>query len=227
MKRKDALVGLSVLVPCVYLIYKQHLYWAAAIIFCHCLYRFIPIVPQVLKVAKSAVSLKLYNVVIWFLAYVLALKFLSFTTGIGEDNLKFAPGVLAVPLSFVLLFFITMVVSFLLVLVSHAVCQFALLLPEKYRSGIVNSRFVDFADRFMGIGFLLMPMLLLVAVMTPFFARVGLLADARFVSDCAPRSKESMYLRIDDTQCYRFALDASLFTGEPEVVKSEKQGGAL
>lgn len=226
MKRKDALVGLIVLAPCVYLIYKQHIYWAAAIIFCHCLYRFIPIAPQVLKMAKSAVSIKFYNVIIWFMAYVLSLKLLSFTTGIDEDNLKFAPGVLAVPLSFVLLFFITMVMSGLLVLVSHTVYQLALLLPEKYRSGIVNSRFVDFADRFTGIGFLLMPMLLLVALLTPFFAKVGLLADARFVSDCAHRSKEAMYLRIDDTQCYRFALDSSLFTGEPEVVKSEKQSGA-
>lgn len=225
MKRKDALLGLAVLLPCVYLIYKQHIYWAAAIIFCHCLYRFIPIAPQVLTVAKSAVSIKFYNVVIWFLAYVLSLKFLSFTTGIDEDNLKFAPAVLAVPLSFVLLFFITMVVSGLLVLVSHAACQFSLLLPEKIRNAVINLRFVDFADRFPGIIFLLLPVLLLVTLLTPFFVRVGLLADARFVSDCAPRAKEAMYLRIDNTQCYRFALDRFIFTGEPEVIKSNKKDG--
>lgn len=225
MKRKDALLGLVMLVPCVYLIYTQHIYWAAAIIFCHCLYRFIPVGPQVLKVAKSAVSIKFYNVVIWFVAYVLSLKLLSFTTGIDEGNLKFAPALLAVPLSFVLLFFIIMVVSGLLVLVSNAVCQFSLLLPEKIRNAIINSRFVDFADRFSGMIFLVLPVLLFVTLLTPFFARVGLLADARFVSDCAPRAKEAMYLRIDNTQCYRFALDRFIFTGEPEVIKSDKKDG--
>lgn len=170
MKRKDALLSLVMMVPCVYLIYTQHIYWAAAIIFCHCLYRFIPVGPQVLKVAKSAVSIKFYNVVIWFVAYVLSLKLLSFTTGIDEGNLKFAPALLAVPLSFVLLFFIIMVVSGLLVLVSNAVCQFSLLLPEKIRNAIINSRFVDFADRFSGIIFLLLPVLLFVTLLTPFFA---------------------------------------------------------
>ena len=222
MKRKDALVGLIVLAPSVYLIYKQHIYWAAAIIFCHCLYRFIPIAPQVLKVAKSAVSIKFYNVIVWFIAYVLSLKLLSFMTGIDEDNLKFAPAVLAVPLSFVLLYILTMVGSGLLVLISHALCQFSLLLPGKLHTGIANSRFVDFSERFPGIIFLLLPGLFLVVLLVPFFVKVGLLADARFVSDCAPRSKTAMYLRIDDTQCYRFALDTTLFTGDPEVVKSVK-----
>jgi hypothetical protein len=223
MKRKDAAIGLIVLVPCLYLIYKQHIYWAAAIIFGHCLYRFIPIAPQVLKVMKSAISIKFYNVVIWFLAYVLSLKLLSFTTGIDEDNLKFAPAVLAVPLSFVLLYIITMIVSGLLVLVSHAVWQFSLLLPGKIHRGVANSRFVDFSERFPGILFLMLPGLMLIVLLIPFFVTVGLLADARFVSDCAPRSKDAMYLRIDDAQCYRFALGSSLFTGEPEVIESHKK----
>lgn len=226
MKRKDALLSLIVLVPCVYLIYKQHIYWAAAIIFCHCLYRFIPIGPQVLKVAKSTFSIKFYNVVIWFMAYVLSLKFLSFSMGIDEDNLKFAPAVVAVPLSFVLIFVMTMVFSGLLVLVSHIACQFSLLLPQSIRNAVFNSRFVDFADRFPGIIFLLLPALFLVILLTPFFVKVGLLADARFVSDCGAKAKDAMYLRIDDKQCYRFTLDRFIFSREPDVIQRHKEGGA-
>lgn len=223
MKRKEAILSFGLLMLCLFLMYKGYVYWAAFIIFWHCLYRFLPISQQVLRIFRSAFAINFYNIVIWFLSYVLSLKFLSFVTGIEEDNLKFAPVILAVPLSFVIIFTITMLISVLFIIIVHITHQIILFFPEKLRVLARDSHVVNFAERFPNITFLMMPFLLILLMLLPLFVKVGLLADATFVSDCGVKSNNIMYLRIDNEKCYKYTIDRFVFTKDPIVIKNNEK----
>lgn len=63
------------------------------------------------KIIKSTFSIKFYNVVIWFISYVLTLKMLSVIYGVDEEYLKYSPAVVAIPISICILYFFLVLVA--------------------------------------------------------------------------------------------------------------------
>ncbi|WP_168385215.1 hypothetical protein [Erwinia amylovora] len=207
------------------LLMKEHIYTASIVMFLISLKGVYPISKKLVKITKSAFVLKLYNIVIWFSSYIISLKILSFSIGISEDKLKYAPVIMAVPVSIIIIYILIAVISLLMLLSLQVMAHLSLFMTTKLKNKITNSEYYIFASRFHYLIFLLVPFSLATAYVSPYFIRLALLADSTFISDCGIKDRKKTYIRIDDKSCISFNLNWSVINKDPERIASlaEKQ----
>ncbi|WP_416412988.1 hypothetical protein [Pantoea sp. App145] len=203
-------------------LFSDHAYLGFFVLFLLSAVKILPILHDILRIAKNAYVIKFYNIVIWFLAYTISLKLISYQTGIIEDNLKFSPAIMAIPLSLVLAFGIIMFFSMSMISILQVVSYFSLFMTTRFKTKIVRSRFYLFSTRSFYIVPLLAPIVILTAFVSGPVFKIALLADSSFISDCGEKEKDKMYLRIDSHSCMVSTLDVNVFTSQPVIIKSEK-----
>ena len=205
----------------IYCLIRQHVYMAFILMFIISLSGIAPIKEKLIKIIRSTFLIKFYNIVIWFLSYILSLKLLSYSTGIDEEKLKFSPAILAIPVSVIVIYFLILIFSFLMILLMQLVTPFSVFMTTKFKNKILKSDSFNFASRFNYLIILLAPFLLAAVYLAPPFMRLALLADSSFVSDCGPRDKSKSYIRIDEESCLRFDLNFSTLSNDPVIIPSK------
>lgn len=182
-----------------------------------------PIIPDLIKTVKNTYVIKFYNICIWLSAYVISLKLLSYQTGIPEENLKYSPALIAIPLSLILaliiFLFISLVATFIIIFASY----FSPIVKESFKRKISSSRLYLISTRlFYTIPFTFILIFIIAHTYKPIL-RLALLADSSFISSCGDKKKDKMYLRIDSESCLVSTLDINLLTSEPKIISSEEQ----
>lgn len=205
----------------IYCLMKQHVYTAFILMFLISIKGIIPIRERLIKIIKSAFLIKFYNVFVWFLSYIISLKLLSYTTGIGEDKLKFSPVIMAIPVSVILIYFFVLIFSFLMIFVLQILTPFSVFMTTRFKNRIIESKTYAFASRFNYLIILLAPFLLVAIYISPPFMRLALLADSSFISDCGVKEKSKTYIRINQKSCLRFDLNIFTLANDPVVIASE------
>jgi len=205
------------------LLLKQHVYSAFALMFLISLKETYPISKKLIKIAKSAFMIKFYNIFIWFLSYIISLKVLSYSIGISEDKLKYAPVIVAIPVSIILTYMLIALISLFMLLSIHVFAQLSFFMTTKLKTKITKSGYYVFASRFYYLMVLLVPFLLAVAYISPYFIRLALLADSTFISDCGEKEKNRTYIRVDDKSCLVFNLNWSVITETPKKIISDEK----
>lgn len=207
------------------LLMKNHIYTASILMFLISLKGVYPIRKKLIKITKSAFVIKLYNIVIWFLSYIISLKTLSYSIGISEDKLKYAPVIMAVPVSIIIIYILVAVISMLMLLSLQVMAHLSFLMTSKLKEKITNSEYYMFASRLYYLIILLIPFLVATAYISPYFIRLALFSDSTFISDCGVKDRSKTYIRIDDKSCLVFNLNWSVINKDPEriVSKAEKQ----
>ena len=204
------------------LLYTGHVYISYALLFTLSIVKIKPISPAILLIAKNAYIIKFYNIVIWFFSYIIALKLISYQTGIEESNLKFAPAIMAIPLSLILVFCLVMIFTMSMIVLLQIFSYFTPFMTAKIKKKIVESKFYLFSTRSFYVIPLLAPVLIIIASVSDPVFKVALLADSSFISDCGVKQKDKMYIRIDSHSCLASTLDMNVFRAKPEVIQSEK-----
>ena len=203
-------------------LYLGHVYISYILLFILSFFKIKPILPAMLIVAKNAYIIKFYNIIIWFLSYVISLKLISYQTGIEENNLKFAPAIMAIPLSLILVFCLVMISTTSMVILLQIFSYFSPFMTSKIKKIIIESKFYLFSTRSIYVIPLLAPVLIIIASVSDPVFKVALLADSSFISDCGVKRKDKMYVRIDSHSCLVSTLDINVFSTKLEVIKSEK-----
>lgn len=203
-------------------LYREHVYISYALLFALSIVKTKPILPSVLRIAKNAYVIKFYNIVIWFVAYIISLKLISYQTGIDETNLKFAPAIMAIPLSLILVFCLVMIFTMSMIILLQILSYFSPFMTSKIKTKIVESKFYLFSTRSFYVIPLLAPVLIIIASISAPVFKIALLADSSFISDCGVKRKDKMYIRIDSHSCLVSTLDMNVFKTRPEVIQSEK-----
>lgn len=204
------------------LLYTGHVYISYALLFILSIVKIKPILPAILLIAKNAYVIKFYNIVIWFISYIIALKLISYQTGIEENNLKFAPAVIAIPLSLILVFCLVMIFTMSMIMLLQTLSYFYPFMTSKIKKKIIESKFYLFSTRSFYVIPLLAPVLVIIASVSDPVFKVALLADSSFISDCGVKQKDKMYIRIDSHSCLASTLDMNVFRTQPAVIQSEK-----
>jgi hypothetical protein len=150
------------------------------------------------------------------------LKLISYQTGIEETNLKFAPAIMAIPLSLILVFSLVMIFTMSMVILLQILSYFSPFMTSKIKKKIVESKFYLFSTRSFYVIPLLAPVLVIVASVSDPVFKVALLSDSSFISDCGVKQKDKMYIRIDSHSCLVSTLDMNVFRTQPAVIQSEK-----
>lgn len=203
-------------------LYTGHVYISYALLFILSIVKIKPILSAILFIAKNAYVIKFYNIVIWFISYIIALKLISYQTGIEESNLKFAPAIMAIPLSLILVFCLVMVFTMSMIVLLQILSYFSQFMTSKIKKRIVESEFYLFSTRLFYVIPLLAPVLIIIASVSDPVFKVALLADSSFISDCGVKQKDKMYIRIDSHSCLASTLDMNVFRTQPAVIQSEK-----
>ncbi len=224
MSRKEIITDLVICGMVLAAMYYGHIYIAFCILFGLGIIRLAPLRGAIFDFLKNAYVLRFYNVVIWFFSYLIALKILSFASGVSEDDLKYSPAILGVPVSVLLVWVLIMLASALSGMIVSVYSQFSPVIPGDMKQSIESSGFMLLLRRGIYLMILTAPLPVLAVFSTPWIARVALLADASFISPCGAKAADRMYLKINDTQCYRFTLDRHLLTRDPVIqeMKSAK-----
>lgn len=200
------------------LLLKQHVYSAFVLMFLISLKEIYPISKKLIIITKSAFMIKFYNIFIWFLSYILSLKILSYSIGISEDKLKYAPAIMAVPISILLVYILIAFLSLFLLLSIQVLAQLSFFMTANLKNKITSSEYYIFASRFYFLMILLIPFSIGAAYISPYFIRLALLADSTFISDCGEKEKNRTYLRVDDKSCLAFDLNWSVITKAPKKI---------
>lgn len=204
------------------LLYTGHVYISYALLFILSIVKIKPILSAILFIAKNAYVIKFYNIVIWFISYIIALKLISYQTGIEESNLKFAPAIMAIPLSLILVFCLVMVFTMSMIVLLQILSYFSPFMTSKIKKRIIESKFYLFSTRSFYVIPLLAPVLIIIASVSDPVFKVALLADSSFISDCGVKQKDKMYIRIDSHSCLASTLDINVFRTQSAVIQSEK-----
>ncbi|QLH62872.1 hypothetical protein [Serratia symbiotica] len=221
-KRHNVIIFLAYIILAALLL-KQHVYFAFALMFLISLKETYPISKKPIKIAKSAFMIKFYNIFIWFLSYVISLKVLSYSIGISEDKLKYAPVIMAIPVSIILIYMLIALASLFMLLSIQVLAQLSFFMTTKLKTKITKSEYYIFASRFYYLMVLLVPFLLAVAYISPYFIRVALFTDSTFISDCGEKEKNRTYIRVDDKSCLVFNLNWSVITETPKKIISDEK----
>lgn len=159
------------------------------------LYKLYPERYLLAKIIKSAFVIKFYNVVIWFVSYILALKTLNVLYGVDEEYLKFSPAIVAIPISIIVvcsfLVFVTSVFSAISMATGNIVGGSPRSLNAANNQSTYN-RMVTTLPFLMIVSFV---PLILAAQSFDYVSRIAILSDASFVSDCGTKKWRVMYLR--------------------------------
>lgn len=218
-KRRNIITFLAYVIIATLLL-NQYIYSAFALMFLISLKEIYPISKNLIKIAKNAFMIKFYNIFIWFLSYIISLKTLSYSIGISEDKLKYAPVIMAVPVSIILIYMLIAFTSLFMLLSLQILAQLSFFMTTKLKAKITNSEYYIFASRFYYLMVLLIPFLLAVAYISPYFIRLALFADSTFISDCGIKGRNKTYIRIDDKSCLSFNLNWSVINKNPEKIAS-------
>lgn len=221
--RRKNMVELITWISIALLLITGHVYTAFALLFLLSLVMIKPIFPDILRIAKNTYVIKFYNIFIWFLAYALSLKFLSYQTGIMEENLKYSPAIMAIPLSLTLVFCIAMIFSMAMLIALQILSHFSIFMTRTIKDKIVKSKFYLLSTRFLYVIPLLLPFIMLTTFISGPFFKIALLADSSFISDCGEKRKDKMYLRIDSNTCMVSTININFFNSSPEIIKSQKK----
>lgn len=216
-KTKNSLLLTGIFTVVVLLMIYEHFYIAFSIIFIYSLYMLYPERYLLTKIIKSAFAIKFYNVVIWFISYVITLKTLSMFYGVDEEYLKFSPVIVAIPVSICVLYFFLTIATGIFSTVDIIIGYLPECVKASYKQSIF-SRIVKILQLLMIVSLIFF---ILAASSLYYVSRVAILSDASFISDCGVKQPGVMYLRKNNNECYRFILDRNVFSKQV-IVHSKK-----
>ena len=219
-KKKDVFLPIGIFITELLLIKLGYIFIAFTILFAYSLYKLYP--ERYRLATKSAYALKFYNVVIWFISYLLTLKMLSAIYNIDEEYLKYSPALVAIPVSICILYFLLIIVASIFSIAGIIISNFSYFFPIWLKDNYEQSIFVKIIKILQNLIIVLLIPFFLAALSTDYVARVAILLDASFLSDCGGKQWRVMYLRKTHNQCYLFPLDRNVFSEEPSIVKSKK-----
>lgn len=221
-KTKDFLLSLGVVATGLLLLEFKHVFIAFSVLFIYSLYKLYPERYMLEKIIKSTFSIKFYNVAIWFISYVLTLKMLSVIYGVDEEYLKYSPAVVAIPISICILYFFLVLVAGISSAVGMITGNVVGFLPERAKVYYEQSIFVRFVTILQSLVIVVAIPFLLAAISSGYVAKIAILSDASFVSDCGVKQWGVMYLRRNNNECYRFTLNRNVFSEQPVIMNSKK-----
>ncbi len=221
-KKKDVFLPIGIFITELLLIKLGYIFIAFTILFAYSLYKLYPERYRLAKITKSAYALKFYNVVIWFISYLLTLKMLSAIYNIDEEYLKYSPALVAIPVSICILYFLLIIVASIFSIAGIIISNFSYFFPIWLKDNYEQSIFVKIIKILQNLIIVLLIPFFLAALSTDYVARVAILLDASFLSDCGGKQWRVMYLRKNNNECYKFTLDRNVFSEEPSIVKSKK-----
>lgn len=221
-KRYNVIIALAYIILAALLL-KQHVYSAFALMFLISLKEIFPLSKKLIKIAKSTFMIKFYNIFIWFFSYIISLKALSYSIGISEEKLKYAPAIMAIPVSIILIYMLIALASLFMLLSIQVLAQLSFFMTTNLKTKITESGYYIFARKIHYLMVLLVPLLLAIAYISPYFIRLALLADSTFISDCGEKEKNRTYIRIDDKSCLVFNLNWSVITEAPKKIISNEE----
>lgn len=221
-KIKDFLLLIGVVAAGLLFMRFEHVFIAFSILFMYSFYKLYPERHLLVKIISSVFAIKFYNVVTWFVSYVLTLKMLSVIYDVNEEYLKYSPGIVAIPVSICVLYFFLVFftgISSAAGMISGNVVGF---LPEWIKVNYEQSIFVKIVALLQYLVVVAAIPFFLAALSSDYVARVAILSDASFISDCGAKQWRVMYLRKNNNECYRFTLNRAVFSEQPVVVNSKK-----
>lgn len=221
-KTKNFLLLLGVVAVGLLLLKFKHVFIAFSVLFIYSLYKLYPERYLLAKIIKSAFAIKFYNVVVWFISYVLTLKMLSVIYGVDEEYLKFSPAVVAIPISICVLYFFLVLVAGISSVVGMITGNVVGFLPERVKVYYEQSIIVRFVTILQSLVIVVAIPFFLAAISSDYVAKIAILSDASFLSDCGVKQWRVMYLRRNNNECYRFTLNRSFFSEQPVIVNSKK-----
>lgn len=221
-KTKNSLLLTGVLISGSMLLNYEHVFIAYSIFFIYSLYMLYPERYLFSKIIKSAFAIKFYNVVIWFVSYILTLKTLNVVYGVDEEYLKFSPAIVTIPVSIIViclfLVLVTSIFSIISIFSGNVVSESS----RCAKAANNQSIFVMLVTTFPFLMIVSIIHLILAGLSLNYVSRVAILTDASFVSDCGAKTWRVMYLRKNNNECYRFLLDSNFFSIDPVIVNSKK-----
>ncbi|MDY0921862.1 hypothetical protein [Leclercia sp. CFBP8987] len=221
-KIKDFLLLIGVVAAGLLFMRFEYVFIAFSILFMYSFYKLYPERHLLVKIISSVFAIKFYNVVTWFVSYVLTLKMLSVIYDVNEEYLKYSPGIVAIPVSICVLYFFLVFftgISSAAGMISGNVVGF---LPEWIKVNYEQSIFVKIVALLQYLVVVAAIPFFLAALSSDYVARVAILSDASFISDCGAKQWRVMYLRKNNNECYRFTLNRAVFSEQPVVVNSKK-----
>ncbi len=221
-KSKDFLLLIVVVATGLLLMKFEHVFIAFFVLFIYSLYKLYPERNLLLKIIKSTFAIKFYNVVIWFISYVLTLKMLSVIYGIDEEYLKFSPAIVAIPISICVLYFFLMLATGISSAIGMITGNIVGFLPVWVKVNYEQSIFVRVVTMLQSLIIVVAIPFFLAALSSDYVARIAILSDASFLSDCGAKQWRVMYLRKNNNECYKFILNRNVFTEKPEILNSKK-----
>lgn len=187
------------------------------------IYMIWPIKNDLISIAKNSFVIKFFNIIIWFISYIVSTKMISYFMDIREEYLKFSPAVVAIPISIMFVFSFVFIFCLIGMTITSAYKQPSVLIPSKIKEKIENSHGMMFLERMPFLLILLILPFSLVGATTPFVLKLSLLTDASFVSDCGVRSAKTVYIRKNSKECYVIKLDTSVMSDKPTVIQKDKE----
>ncbi|TLU69251.1 hypothetical protein FFB58_05595 [Enterobacter sp. MF024] len=221
-KVKDLLLLIFVVVVVLLLITSEHVFIAFSVLLIYSLYKLYPERFLLEKIIKSVFTIKFYNVVIWFISYLLTLKMLSVIYSVDEEYLKFSPAIVTIPISFCVSYFLLVLLAGISRSISMVTGNIISFLPQWIKVSYEQSMFVRVVNILQYLVIVVAIPFLLAALSSVYLARVAILSDASFISDCGTKQWRVMYLRKNNNECYKFTLNINVFSEQPVIVNSKK-----
>ncbi|MEY0256197.1 hypothetical protein AB7X32_20785 [Morganella morganii] len=221
-RTRNLLLSIGVIVALLLLLKLEHVFIGFFVLFIYSLYKLYPERHMLAKIFKSTFAIKFYNVVVWFVSYVLTLKVLSVIYGIDEEYLKFSPAIVAIPVSICVMYFFLVLATGISSVVSIVTGYVIVFFPERIKVNYEQSIFVRVVNMLESLVIFVAIPFFLAALSSDYIARIAILSDASFLSDCGAEQRWVMYLRKNNNECYRFTLNRNVFSEQPEIVNSKR-----
>ncbi|MDD9341349.1 MAG: hypothetical protein PV362_17245 [Providencia heimbachae] len=221
-KANNSLLLISVVVAVLLFIYIGYIFVSFLIFFIYSLYKLYPEKYLLIKIIKSTFTIKFYNLVIWFISYILALKFLNVFFGINEEYLKFSPAIIAIPVSICVLYLLLMVITSIFSVTCFITNHCADYLPKYSKVDYEQFIFFRLSTLFQSLTVVALIPLFLAILSLIYSPKIVILSDASFISDCGVKQWGVMYLRKNNNECYKFTLNSTLFSEPLLTIPSKK-----
>ncbi|MEJ5066911.1 hypothetical protein WH292_03380 [Enterobacter sp. MYb186] len=221
-KIKDFLLLIGVVSTVLLFMIFEHIFIAFSVLFIYSLYKLYPERHLLVKIISSVFAIKFYNVVAWFVSYVLTLKMLSVIYDVDEEYLKYSPGIVAIPVSICVLYFFLVFLTGIFSAAGMITGNVVGFLPEWIKVKHEQSMFIRVVTMLQSLVVIVAIPFLLAGLSSGYIARIAILSDASFISDCGAKQWGVMYLRKNNNECYRFTLNRYVFSEQPVIVNSKK-----
>lgn len=224
-QRRESFIGLVFYSLAALFLFKNHMILAYLLIYVVSLWKINDIKDVVLRFGKSTIAIKFYNIAVWYVSYLLSTKLLSYFFSINESELKFSPGILAVPVSIILIYLLVLVCALFPMVIMQVIPFLSIFISRSIKNRVSESTFYKVCKNYYHLIIVLSPLYILVAFAIPYVVKVSLLADAQFVSDCGPKQHDKMYLTVNEKECYELTLDRNYLFSNPQLIpKPAKKG---